>query len=885
MNSIIKAMLICVALVSCNLFHKKNHNKGDEIVLFDTAKFYPEGTPEYNASETWNAEGEILFANYKPSRSKIWVLKHTDLDVRFDFEKRRMYGTAYITAAPYAEMQDTLALDAKNLEILSVLFKSPGQEKPAPLLNYIYEDSAILKIIFPAKINIKTYTTICINYISKPYEIGKTGGNAAITDDRGLFFVNHDLRDPSKPRQIWTQGETESNSHWLPTIDAPNQKMTQKITMTVPDTMVTLSNGNLIRSTKNNNQTRTDIWEQKNPHAPYLAMMAVGNWSVIKDKWRGREVNYLVEKKFEPYAKLNFGNTPEMMEFFSNYTGVPFAWDKFSQVVVREFVSGAMENTSATVHMEALQQTPEQFEDKSMEDYVSHELFHQWFGDLVTTESWANITVNESFATYGEYLWRRYKYGQQSADFILDQFRDEYNWLGIDEEKKLVRFDYEKTGEVFDNVSYQKGALILHMLQYAIGEEIFKKGINIYLEKYRFGTAEADDLREAMEEASGKDLHWFWDEWYYGKGHPKISLILDYDKGTKNYSLNVQQTQTFRNAFVFPVKIIWLENGTIKSKTVQITTRNQSISLNTTKAPDWCIFDADNALLAELNTPLVSNAEIDKQILQLFEAYKYATAAGLKYRLFAEAADLAEFSQNENTRKLFAPFLRTALHSNYSFTLNRALRYENSVVNPEILADGITPDTLYKLIDNVALPAESRALAIASLYYMKAPDDSIFAYTSDPSPAVSSRAITLLSTTGKWMDKGMDKMSKETNPFLAQEWAKKLLGSGQINKIEILNRFFTNPSIELQNINNVIRSVFSESNNEEDASIAEYLFEKFKRENKINHIKIMALQLEGELYYLTKEITRLEEDHVTPEKIQLEKKSIYEKIIQYRNQL
>lgn len=154
------------------------------------------------------------------------------------------------------------------------------------------------------------------------------------------------------------------------------------------------------------------------PHAPYLFMMSIGEYSIVKDTWKKIPVNYYVEKEYEKDAKAIFGNTPEMIEFYSKTLGVDYVWPKYSQVIVRDYVSGAMENTSATVHGEFLQQHSRDLLDENNEDVISHELFHQWFGDLVTCESWSNLPLNESFATYGEYLWREYKYGRDDADYL-----------------------------------------------------------------------------------------------------------------------------------------------------------------------------------------------------------------------------------------------------------------------------------------------------------------------------------------------------------------------------------------------------------------------------------------------------------------------------------
>jgi aminopeptidase N len=277
-------------------------------------------------------------------------------------------------------------------------------------LTYAY-DSLQLNIALGKEIPGGQNFKLFIEYTAKPNE-KKIGGSAAIQEDKGLYFINPLGKEQNKPQQIWTQGETESNSNWFPCIDKPNQKMTQEIEIKVASNFKTLSNGLLTRSTQNADGTRTDVWTMNQPHAPYLAMMTIGNFEVVRDYWNGKEVSYYVEPEFKQYARAIFGKTPAMLEFFSNRLGVSYPWPKYAQIVARDYVSGAMENTSATLHGEFLQKTNRQLLDENNEDIISHELCHQWFGDLVTCESWSNIPLNESFATYGEYLWNEFDHGK-----------------------------------------------------------------------------------------------------------------------------------------------------------------------------------------------------------------------------------------------------------------------------------------------------------------------------------------------------------------------------------------------------------------------------------------------------------------------------------------
>ncbi|MBU2887891.1 M1 family metallopeptidase, partial [Gilvimarinus agarilyticus] len=475
--------------------------------------------------------------SHRASETRYFDLLHTDLAVSFDWEKEQLIGTAKLSLKPYFYAQEDLTLDAKAMAIQSVmLLDSQGGTKK---LTYDYDGSEIQ--IRLDRIYERTDTLeLAIDYIAKPNEL-PAGGSEAITEDKGLYFINADGKDPNKPQQIWTQGETEASSVWFPTIDAPNERCTQSIAMTVQDKFNTLSNGILTSQKDNGDGTRTDRWVLDIPHAPYLFMMSVGEYAVIRDQWRDISVSYHVEKKHEAEAQAIFGHTPEMMEFFSEKLGVDYPWPKYDQVVVRDYVSGAMENTTASVFMEGLQVQEKELLDFNWDDIIAHELFHQWFGDYVTCESWSNLTLNEGFASYSEYLWNEYKYGVDEADYNLLNDREAYLDEAEEESKDLIRFYYEDREDMFDTHSYNKGAAVIHMLRNYLGDEAFFAGLNLYLTQNALSSVEINDLRMAFEEVSGEDLNWFFDQWFFFPGHPEIMVSETYENDT--LTLLVQQVQ------------------------------------------------------------------------------------------------------------------------------------------------------------------------------------------------------------------------------------------------------------------------------------------------------------------------------------------------------
>ena len=532
---------------------------------------------------------------YQQTHTKTTELKHTKLKVNFDYQKEQMGGEEWLTAAPYFYPSDSLVLDAKAMLIHEVALEKNGTKTP---LKYEYKND-MLKITLDKTYNRNQDYTVYIKYTARPNEVSQRG-SAAISDAKGLYFVNAQGTETDKPTQIWTQGETESNSAWFPTIDKPNQKTTQEIYMTVPDKYVTLSNGLMKSSTKESNGLRTDHWVMDKKHAPYLFFMGVGDFAVVKDKWRNIPVDYYVEKEFEPYAKQIFGDTPEMIEFFSKKLNYDFPWSKYSQMTARDYVSGAMENTTAVLHQEAAQQKPGDLIDENRwEETIAHELFHHWFGDLVTAESWSNLTVNESFANYSQYLWNEHKYGKDIADFGLMKDSRSYFMDPSNPTKDLVRFNYHTREDMFDGVSYTKGGMILHMLRNYLGDDAFFAGLTDYLKSNEYGTGEAHQLRLSLEKVTGKDLNWFFNQWYYGSGHPKISYTTNYEPVKKQVTVTVSQDQIGQN-FQFPLAIDVFENGKPIRKNVWVNAKEKNnFTFAVSKSPDLINLNADGVLVAE----------------------------------------------------------------------------------------------------------------------------------------------------------------------------------------------------------------------------------------------------------------------------------------------
>lgn len=534
---------------------------------------------------------------YRPSENRPFDLLHTRLKVSFNWEKQWLLGEAFLRMTPLAYPQDSVVLDAVGFIIRHV-----RDIARKDTLAYKYDHSE-LTIYLPCTQRRGDTLDLEIQYTARPNE-NPEGGSDAIRGDKGLYFINPVGQYKDKPRQVWTQGETQSNSRWFPTFDQPNERCTQEMHITVDTIFETLSNGLLINQKFNPGGTRTDIWRMDLPHAPYLFMMAIGDYAIREESWKDMPLTYYVEKDFAAHALEIFPEAQGMLSYFSDYVGVRYPWSKYSQVVVRDYVSGAMENTTAVIYGEFMQHTGRELIDERQNELIgAHELIHHWFGDLVTCESWSNLVMNEGFANYGEYLWLEFKYGPDEAE--LHRRSELEGYLNESGRKRhpLVDYHYAQQEDMFDAHSYNKGGLVLHMLRNYIGEAAFRLGIKKYLVENAYQPVEAHDLRLAMEAVSGQDLNWFFNQWFYEPGHPTLDWQWSYDNVSQRLIVEINQIQDTEKNFStyrLPTEIaVVLSRDKVLRLPLLIDERYQSFSWSLAEEPIIVDLDPDRTLLVE----------------------------------------------------------------------------------------------------------------------------------------------------------------------------------------------------------------------------------------------------------------------------------------------
>ena len=445
-------------------------------------------------------------------------------------------------------------------------------------------------------------------HLAKPAAFGDTvrfsiDYDGHVDNGRGLTFIE---QRPHTPRQIWSQGEDMDNHFWFPTYDFPNDKATWELDATVPAGYTAVSNGALVGVTPGASGSRSFHWNQTRPSATYLVSVVVTRLAKLHDSWRTVPVDYYVYPQDSALAWRLFHITPDMIDVYSRLTGVPYPWQKYAQTTVADFFGG-MENVSATTLVDWLPDA-RAYQDRPWYQYIliPHELAHQWFGDYVTTENWANTWLNEGFAEFmpGQY-WARKLGAHAEQDYYADEYRQ---FMGIEGRRPMP------LASMGSNNIYPKGALVLEMLEHYLGEEKFWAGIHRYLTDHAFGVATTDDLRQAFLDATGENLDWYWREWMYSAGYPAFTVTSKYDAGAHRLTLVARQTQrdsltadstgmrfVIPETFTMPVTV---RVGTASGDVVHrewIRQREDTIVVdNVTSEPTMVVFDDGNRILKTL---------------------------------------------------------------------------------------------------------------------------------------------------------------------------------------------------------------------------------------------------------------------------------------------
>jgi aminopeptidase N len=518
---------------------------------------------------------------YAPSRD--YHLQNVRVSLRFDLDQRKVIGEVTHTLSTLRDGVTHLDFDCADLTISSA--RVNGKDAPFELR----DDKLIVRLPQPAKSGQKF--EVNVRYEGKPTS--------------GLYFILPDKDDPDRAKEIWTQGEAEDTHHYIPIYDYPNDRTTSEMILTVPGDWLTVSNGKLLSVQDAPEGMKTWTWRQSLPVSTYLISFVAGELKEKQDTWRNIPVDYYVPRGMEDTLDATFSHTKQMLDFFSDRFGVPYPWDKYAQTAVHDFVASGMENVSATtlaardiLHADLAGERPE-----AADGLISHELTHQWFGDLVTCKDWTNTWLNEGFATFGATLWEEHYYGADAAAYRY--WRDQNNWMPSRQlyPVPIVTRDIDDSVEYVGNV-YDKGGWVLHMLREQLGDDAFFGALKHYLEANRLENVVTADLAKAVEESTGTNVDQFFDQWIYGAGAPRFMVQSSYDAAAKKLSLDVRQTQKVEGhvgLFRVPIEVAVTTASGEKLFPIEVSKAEETFSFSVDGPPQMVLFDKGDKILKSVD--------------------------------------------------------------------------------------------------------------------------------------------------------------------------------------------------------------------------------------------------------------------------------------------
>ncbi len=533
-------------------------------------------------------------------RSRDFDTKHIALNLRFNWEKEQTFGVEEFTFSPLKSDFKRLVLDAGYMTFNSIKLNG-GSE-----LKYKYDEkTSKLTIFLDRAYKYGENVTVVIDYQTKG---GPAARSLGFGGGGGLTFIQPTKEDPNRPWQIWSQGESEYNKYWFPSFDYPNDFRTTEMKVTVKKPLRVIGNGKLL-GVRNNGATRTFHWKMDSPYTNYLTSIVVGEYVEIKGKYQDIPVSTYMYKEWANEGAISVSRLPRMVKFYSEKLGVKYPYKKYAQTIAREF-GGGMENITATTMTEGLIHDARTELDRDSDGLQAHELAHQWFGDYVTCRDWSEIWLNESFATYMDALFVLESKGKDA--FLWENRGNQnayYNAWRQGNRRPIVTKYYANPDAVFDTYAYPRGGAVLHMLRKQLGEANFWRALGHYLKSNANQPVSTEDLRIAIEEATGQSMDAFFDQWVYKMGHPVFEVSKSYDAAKKQLSMSVKQVQKKDMTSLFPqvkyfqtpvdIEIRTASGTRVETVFIKPQTEN-SFTFDVDSKPVLVDFDNEGTLIKEL---------------------------------------------------------------------------------------------------------------------------------------------------------------------------------------------------------------------------------------------------------------------------------------------
>ncbi len=521
-----------------------------------------------------------------PRRDLDFHVRHYRVQLDVDFERQELRGSVRYVVESLRDGLREVALDAAEMRVETA---RAGKRR----LPHVVEGDRV-RVTLPGPLRAGERATFELTYSTNPR--------------KGFFFVGPTEAHPDRAPVAWSQGQADDTHYWIPCLESTESRATLELIATVPSGYRAIGNGRLVeRKARARARTVTYHWRQDTPHPAYLISLVVGRFSEIRDRAGSVSLMGYVPRGFEAPGRTLFGKTAHMIATFSKVFGYPYPYPKYAQTTVPDFTFGGMENTSATTLSErALHSGEESFED-GYDSLISHELAHQWWGDLVTCRDWSEGWLNEGFATYSEIVYREADGGRDDADFArLEQMCSYLAEDGGDYRRRLVETRWKYPSDIFDRHLYEKGACIVHMLRAHVGDSAWRRSVRRYLEAHAFGPVETADLRRAFEEETGRNLSWFFDQWAHHGGHPELKVSRLWDEAAKSLLITVEQVQEtdgLTPLFRLPMALEIVTAGKRIRLQLDLHGRKETIHVPLPARPRYVALDPEHDVLKALEFP------------------------------------------------------------------------------------------------------------------------------------------------------------------------------------------------------------------------------------------------------------------------------------------
>jgi len=539
------------------------------------------------------APGDFSKKALQSERTQTYDVVRYLIKLNVDMDQKAFGGETTVTLISLRDGLATCVLDAEEYKVTSV-----RNDYGVPLAFTQSDTELAVTLTKPAKLG-ESVTFTCA-YAGRDPKIG-------------LHFVE---ATADNPKLVFSDSFPDKVHHWFPCYDYPNDKATYDLVVTVKAGNKVGANGRLVGVTEDKAaETVTWHWSQDLPHSTYLLFFAAGPYVVVQDSYKNLPVNYWVYPQDEKKALPTYGKTPKMIEFFNKTFGFDYPWQKYDQISVPS--GGGAESTSATAMTQRIMVDPADEADFPAIGIVSHELAHQWWGDLITLRSWAHTWLNESFGTYSDYLYHRFEMGEDEGALNLANKLAAY----LREAKTryirpIVSDRYDKPGDMFDSHSYPKGARVIHMLRSILGEEAFFKTLSVFLNRFAFQPAETADFTRTVKDVTGRNLDWFFDQWLFKPGHPVFDIGAQWVPARKIVQMTIAQAQDFTRGipvFRVPVDVkIVTAKGAVTHQ-VWLKEKRESFEFPAETKPLLVRFDEGNVLVKEVTF----SKDLDELLYQL----------------------------------------------------------------------------------------------------------------------------------------------------------------------------------------------------------------------------------------------------------------------------